>query len=305
MTIDRPAPPAEPAADPPPTARPPLIPAKVFGTVVTIVSALLLGFVAHLTVVSELRHDRAQQTAYADFRYELANGTAPVGQTDLDTGRLHPLGTPMAVLSIPSIGLREVVFEGTTSTVLTGGPGHRRDSNLPGQAGTSVLYGRQATFGGPFAHIAGLHRGDVINVVTGQGEHAYRVSGVRHAGDPEPPAPADGVGRLTLVTADGPEFLPDGVVWVDADLTTPAQPVPPKPMATRALDTAEDAMGWERDAGLGLVLWGQTLLLAIFGTTWVRLRKGGLHAWIVGVPVVAAAGLTFFTELSRLLPNLL
>ncbi|GIG66412.1 sortase [Phytomonospora endophytica] len=302
VTIERP-----PAESPAGSRRfrPPPVPAKVFGTVVTIVSALLLAFVAHLTVVSALRHDRAQQTAFADFRFELANGTAPVGQTDLDTGRLHEPGTPVAVLAVPSLGLREVVFEGTTSTVLTSGPGHRRDTELPGQAGTSVIYGRQATYGGPFARVAELAPGDVVNVATGQGEHAYRVSGVRRAGDPEPPALAPGAGRLTLVTADGPAFTPEGVVWVDADLTTPAQPVPPKPLAARALNTGEEAMAWETDSGPGLLLWGQTLLLAIGAVIWIRLRKGLWHAWIVGVPVLSAAGLTFFTELSRLLPNLL
>ncbi|GLZ75713.1 sortase [Actinorhabdospora filicis] len=288
-----------------PGERAPGAPGRVFGTTVTIVSALLLAFAAHLTVLSALRHDRAQQTAFADFRRVLADGTAPVGQTDAATGRLIDQGTPVALLTAPSIGLREVVFEGTSSGVLMDGPGHRRDTVLPGQEGWSYVYGRQASYGGPFGRIGELRPGDVLGVVTGQGEHAFRVTGVRRAGAPEPAPVAAGAGRLTLVTAEGTPFMPDGAVWVDAELTSQAQPAPPRPLATRALDASEDAMGWEPGALVALLLWAQSLLLAVAAVIWVRLRKGGWHAWVVGVPALAATGLFFCSELSRLMPNLL
>jgi hypothetical protein len=50
---------------------------------------------------------------------------APAGQVD-DGGRLLALGTPVAVLDVPRIGVHEVVGEGTTAGVL-----HRARSAPP------------------------------------------------------------------------------------------------------------------------------------------------------------------------------
>jgi LPXTG-site transpeptidase (sortase) family protein len=93
----------------------------------------------------------------------------------------------MAVLEIPALDLHEVVFEGTTSGVLQDGPGHRRDTVFPGQEGTSVIMGRQATYGGPFGRLDVLQPGEPFTITTGQGAHTYHVTGVRREGDPQPP----------------------------------------------------------------------------------------------------------------------
>ena len=98
-----------------------------------------LGFVLAITLVSQVQHARAQQVAYAQFREELAQATAPTGQLDFN-GELLALGAPVATMTSPDLGLeREVVFEGTTGDVLMKGPGHRRTTVLPGQAGVSVI----------------------------------------------------------------------------------------------------------------------------------------------------------------------
>ena len=82
-------------------------------------------------------------------------------------------GTPVAALSIPRLGLDQaVVVEGTSAQDLTLGPGHRRDTVLPGQTGVSVIYGRRVSFGGPFEHLMQLQVGDVITTTTGQGRGA-------------------------------------------------------------------------------------------------------------------------------------
>ncbi|MFD1273890.1 sortase domain-bontaining protein [Streptomyces kaempferi] len=73
-----------------------------------------------------------------------------MAQTDQQGDLLAP-GTPVALIDIPAAHLHQVVLEGTDSGVLTDGPGHRRDTPLPGQSGTSVLMGRAAAYGGPSA----------------------------------------------------------------------------------------------------------------------------------------------------------
>ncbi len=271
------------------------VPRRAGGSVVRpvlrLVAVLALGFVAQLAAVGEVTHARDQTIAYASLREQLANATAPVGPV--------PPGRPVALLEIPAAGVREVVFEGTTSGVLASGPGHRRDTPLPGQPGTSVVLGRRAAYGGPFAQLAALQPGDAVTVTTGQGRHSYRVPGVRRAGDPVPPAPR--TGRLTLVTASGPAYLPGGVLRVDADLVTAARPGS-RPAAIAA---AERPLAGDPAAWIAVVLWGEALLLALFGLVWLRARWGRWHAWVPGVPLLLLLGGTLADQAARLLPNLI
>lgn len=291
-------------AAPPATSGPPEVRGYVVGAALSILAALLLGLVAHLGVVSQLRHDRDQQVAYADFRKSLANATAPVGQVD-DHGRLLALGTPVALIDIPKLHLHEVVLEGTTSGVLASGPGHRRDTVLPGQVGTSVLFGRHSAYGGPFRSLATLAVGTDFTVTTGQGTHQFRVTGVRRAGDPRPAALAAGQGRLTLVTADGASYAPDGAVWVDAALVSDAQPAPARALTASSLAPAEQALAGDSSAWMPLILWAQALLLVALFVVWARAHWGRWQAWLTGVPVLGVIALALADQVARLLPNLL
>lgn len=285
-------------------ARPPRPGYQVLGTVITLLGVLLIGFVADLAVVGSLRHARDQRTAYARLRADLANATAPVGQTGND-GALLRLGTPVALLEIPQLGVREVVLEGTTSGVLRSGPGHRRDTPLPGQPGAVEIFGRRAAFGGPFTDLPRLAPGDMLSVTTGQGTFVYRVIDLRLAGDPEPPALRAGAGRLTLVTAAGRRYLPDGTLRVDADLVTTPQPPGVRVFGTDRLPAAERAMGTEPAAWVAVVLWGEALLLAALALTWARSRWSRWQSWVAAVPVLGFLGVAVAGEVARLLPNLL
>lgn len=282
------------------------------GTALTILAVVALTFVGQLAGISQLQYVRTQQIAYADFRAELARGEAPVGQyaveyTDSgeDRQRLLSLGEPVAVLQIPAIRLRSVVFEGTTAGVLESGPGHRRDTVFPGQPGTSVIMGRKATYGGPFRDLDRLVPGDTITAVTGQGEQVYQVTGLRMPGDAAPAPSEAAAGRLTLVTADGPRFAPTDLLRVDAELVSAVRPAPARKFGASSLPEAEEAMAADPGAWMPLVLWGQALLLAALALTWARVRWGGWQTWVVGVPLLGALGLAAADQAARLLPNLL
>ena len=278
---------------------------QVAATAAMILSVTLLAFAVYVGFVSRLHHDRAQVTAYANFRVELALATAPTGQGQpADPGRPLALGTPVAVLAIPQLNLREVVFEGTTSAVLENGPGHLRDTPLPGQAGTSEIMGRMALYGGPFRDLGNLAPGDSFTVTTGQGTHTYRVLDVRRVGDAQPP-PGPGAGRLVLATADGNPFVATGVLRVDADLTSPTQGRPPAVVRPAQLSAAEQVMASDDTAWLRLVATGLLLLLAVGFIAWARHFWGGRQAWLVGVPVLTFLGLAVADQAARLLPNLM
>ena len=277
------------------------------GSGLVLLALALLAFLAHVTVLSAVEHARAQRVAYAQLRAELSAVTAPTGQVDAK-GELLALGTPVAYLSVPGLGLeREVVFEGTTAEVLAQGPGHRRSSVLPGQPGISILYGRAWAYSGPFGGAKGLAVGSAITVTTGQGEHTYRVTGSREDGDPVPASPdvSDGEGRLTLVTAVGLPFAPSGAVYVDAELTSPAVPVGPRLVRTADLLLSEAALASDPSAWPVVFLLLQGLAAAAIALTWCSRRWGARQTWLVGVPVLGVLVMTISGEIMRVLPNLL
>jgi sortase A len=267
-------------------------------------SATLLGFVAWVILLSHLAYDRVQYEDYANFRAELAQAIAPTGPTNPANPKqaLAP-GTPVAVLHIPEIGVNAVVLEGTSGAVLEGGPGHLRDTPLPGQAGISEIFGRRASYGGVFGDIASLRPGAEFTVTTGLGVARYKVIDVRRAGDPVPAL--TGPGRLILVTADGTPFAPSGVLRVDADLISKAQPTS-NPVITEAdLPSDEQLMATDPVAWVPLVLWGIPLVVAASAVGWLSQRWGRWQAWIVAVPVLGYLGLAVAGQATLLLPNLM
>lgn len=281
-------------------------PRSVASTMLLLLSMVVLVFVAYIGVFSALHHARAQLTSYANFRRELAEATAPVGPTRQDDSKkLLPPGTAVALLDIPQIKLREVIFEGTAGSILEDGPGHLRTTPLPGQKGTSVVMGRATTYGGPFGELAKLNPGDMITVTTGQGISTFRVLGVRRGGDPFPPTLATGAGRLTLTTADGSPLLPAGVLRVDADLISEPMPTPSNPLTRRDLSSAELALGTDQLAWMQLVLWGQALVAAAVLIAWSRMHWGRWQVWTVSVPVLIFLAVATADQITRLLPNLM
>lgn len=274
------------------------------GAAILTVSMLLLAFVAHAAVFSTTQHNRAQLLAYDELRTSLAKAETPVGQLDLN-GELVEPGTPVALLEIPALGVSEVVAESSTSRVLRSGPGHRRDSVLPGQAGTSVILGRQLTYGGPFGGLDRLVPGDEIHVTTGQGRHTFQVFGLRRAGDPLPEPIGDGQGRLELMTADGLQLFPSGVLHVDAQLTSDLQETPTKVLAEPALPDAEREMAG--DDGSWFTAFFVLVFFAAAGVAlwWLWTSWGRWHAWLIGVPVLLALGVTCADIVMDALPNLL
>jgi LPXTG-site transpeptidase (sortase) family protein len=270
----------------------------------TVLGAVALSLALQMTLVSGLEHRAAQQSALDKLRKQLAQGTAPLGQKGQDA-RLLALGAPVAVLDIPSIHVHEVVLEGTTPGVLMSGPGHRRDTPLPGQAGTSYIFGRAAAYGGPFGGLHSLRVGAKIVVTTQEATSTFKVIDRRHKGDPTPPPLTSGNGRLTLVTARGTPFVPSGALYVDANLSTPTQSAPARAFFTSQLLPSERAMATDSSTLWALVLWLQALVVIAVGIVWSWTRWGRHQTWIVFLPLTALVGFFASDQFIRLLPNLM
>lgn len=282
----RPARPRRPAP-----ARRPLGDQRLAVLVGLVVLLGLVGWlVLHTVALDALSQGRAQDVLRSQLREQLAGQTAPLGTTEP--------GKPVALLRIPTLGLEQVVVEGTASGDLRSGPGHRRDTVLPGQKGVSVLFGKSLTSGAPFRSIGTLVPGDGIEVTTAQGVFLYRVDGVRRAGDPIPTSPV----RLTLVTADVESLMPNGVVYVDATLQQD-----PAIGTGRVGKVPEPEKEMGIDPGC-LPLLSLSLAFLVAGVAgvaalWRRLPAGVL--WTLGAPVVVAGLWAVGAQVGRLLPNLL
>ena len=264
-------------------------------------SALSVWGLAYGRVLGTVQEHRSQHELGATLREHLAAATAPFGS--------HiPTGAPVAFLSAPSIGIsRQIIVEGTGPATLELGPGHRRDTPLPGQPGVSVVMGRSVLFGAPFAAVPRLRRDAPLTVVTGQGSYHYRVEGIRRAGDSLPAALVPGESRLTIVTSEGADGLLGGwarhTVSVDARLDGKA--LAADGGQTRSIPQSETAMAGDQRALLPLVGWLLITTLAIAAAAWSHVHWGLRQTLLVGLPVLIACAWVVTQTAARLLPNVL
>lgn len=85
-------------------------------------------------------------------------------------------GNWLGTISAPTIGLSQVILQGTGLDQLRLGPGHYPATPLPGEAGNVAIAGHRTTWGHPFRHLDQLHVGDPVIVTTVQGRFLYRVT---------------------------------------------------------------------------------------------------------------------------------
>lgn len=265
-------------------------------------SALALWFVVYGIALTALQEHSAQSRLYGQLRGELAEATVPVNPP------IKP-GQPVALITAASGALHDlVVVEGTTAKQLTNGPGHLSDTPLPGEEGTSIIFGRSVTFGGPFRHITSLKAGDTLSVTTGLGSFTYRVEDVRYPGAPLPSPVPTGGSRITLVTAASngwrSGWAPDRVVYVDA-LAVKGQVQPAPSGRPASVSRASLAMQGDTAALVPLIFWLEGLLVAAAAVVWSWHRWGRPQAWMLGAPILIALLWGAGTAFERLLPNLI
>ena len=296
---------AEPVVQlaPRPERKRPPVPGPLLVALATALSFSMVAvfFGAFVFGLSALQEQRSQHQLYASFR-GLLDPSSPIAPS---IGGVIAPGTPVALLNSPRAGLRNVVVvEGTSSNDLLDGPGHLRDSPLPGQVGESILMGRSTTAGAPFAGVTKLEKGDVVTVTTGQGTFRFVVEGRRLAGDPLPQLPVSGA-LLTLVTSTGQGWLgrlaPSELEYVDAALDGKAVTAPPgRPIAVPAQEIQGhgDPTAWPF-----VVLWLEALLVGAVLAVLMWFRLGLVKSWLLGAPVLFAILWGLSTEALRLLPN--
>jgi sortase A len=254
---------------------------------------LVVGFAAYLFGFTSLeafhtQHRLAEQLAGSAGLAAL-NGTTPAE------------GQAVAILSIPAIGIRQIVVEGTSSEDLQSGPGLLIGSAPPGTAGDVVIAGRRTTYGSPFARIDTLDKGDTVTVTGALGKFGYVVT-TRRVVKPGSPLPAGPTraGRLTLVTSS-PAVTATSLLIVTADLV--GKPIAYVPLTAASLPPTQLGLAGDGAATTPAILWGEALL-AVLLVSWYLLRRSK-KTWLVyglATPVVIATALLCFANVAALLP---
>lgn len=274
-----------------PTGAPGPISVARCGAVSALLLALLIvGFVGYVLGVSRIQEASAQRRLYATLAGELGQDIGPLGPT-------RP-GAPVAVLGIPSIGITDmVVVEGTSPEALMAGPGHLRNTPLPGQLGLSVIFGRRVTFGAPFARLASLRPGDKMTTITQQGKSVYKVVAV---GDSQHPVKDTTLNRLVLLTTSSPS-VPTYYLEVDADLVST---VHNGPVQMPAIGPSEQALAGDTGALVLTMIWGLALVIVSAGAAVAAARWSPWPVYLIITPAVLAIVWNLYENLAALLPNL-
>jgi len=206
-------------------------------------------------------------------------------------------GAPVAILDIPAIGVKNmIVVEGTSPQNLELGPGHVRNTPLPGENGVAEIFGRRATFGAPFGKLGELHRGDKLTVITGQGKAAYTVVA---RGDSshlvKDPAP----NRLLLLTACS-ATVPSTYCYLDAQLTSAPQQ---DPGGRPPITAAETPLSGDASVLLLTMVWGIALVMISVAGTVAAARWSPWLAYLTTAPIALAVLWNLYQNLAVLLPN--
>jgi sortase A len=282
--------------------------------------AVILLFVAWQLWGTAIGEHHAQTSLKSQFEAKVHSGRARPHELVSITSQGKPVqlipssarygnpadGTAVAQLTIPKIGLDQVVVSGTSTDDLAKGPGHYVGTALPGQAGNVAIAGHRTTHGAPFNRLAELVVGDPIVLTTSWGERiTYIVTQT-----PYPVSPSDvtvlddfGDNRLTLTTCN-PEFSAAQrlIVVAELQLSTGA-PTPPvhKPTPYK-LELTQVSVGWQ---------WGElapaaatTTLLIGLGLLNRRLARfyGRVGRWLILVPIWVTGLYLLFESLTNFLP---
>lgn len=140
----------------------------VLGLLLFLVGFLLIASV-YLTTFRRIPPDARIPLFTLDWEFGALKQTSNGSDKDLpkvgskekkDSARLRAVFS----LEIPSIGVKEKVYEGTSKRVLMSGPGHIKGTALPGEKGNCVVSGHRVTYGGPFRNLHKLEKGDEVIV---------------------------------------------------------------------------------------------------------------------------------------------
>jgi len=139
---------------------------------------LVLLFAGYQNWITDTTQHRSQSALQQEVTKVITGKpvTSVVGpKTPLSTTKDPGVGHWLGLITIPTIGLNQVIVNGTDKTQLQLGPGHYIGTAMPGEAGNVAIAGHRTTWGRPFRNLDKLHKGDQIFITTPRAAIMYRV----------------------------------------------------------------------------------------------------------------------------------
>ena len=112
---------------------------------------------------------RSQKSLEAEWERQAVNLSKP-GHASITVDQM------LTRVIIPKINMDAIVIEGASRKDLSEGPGHMKETAIPGEAGNAVITAHRDTF---FRHIYELAKGDQIQVRRNGRVFTYEVTGKR------------------------------------------------------------------------------------------------------------------------------
>ena len=144
---------------------------KIIGVLLILIGVGIIGTVAYKKIVTSQKQNELLEA----FESQLAEGDNENTEEEVNLDSINGY-TPIAIMEIPSIKLKQPVVEGITEDVIKYFLGKFPESTMPGEVGNFAVAGhRVSDFTDAFINLYKVNPGDNVIVTTKDGKYKYEV----------------------------------------------------------------------------------------------------------------------------------
>ena len=144
---------------------------KIIGVLLILIGVGIIGTVAYKKIVTSQKQNELLEA----FESQLAEGDNENTEEEVNLDSINGY-TPIAIMEIPSIKLKQPVVEGITEDVIKYFLGKFPESTMPGEVGNFAVAGhRVSDFTDAFINLYKVKPGDNVIVTTKYGKYTYEV----------------------------------------------------------------------------------------------------------------------------------
>lgn len=144
---------------------------KIIGVLLILIGVGIIGTVAYKKIVTSKKQNELLEA----FESQLAEGDNENTEEEVNLDSINGY-TPIAIMEIPSIKLKQPVVEGITEDVIKYFLGKFPESTMPGEVGNFAVAGhRVSDFTDAFINLYKVKPGDNVIVTTKDGKYTYEV----------------------------------------------------------------------------------------------------------------------------------
>lgn len=144
---------------------------RIVGVLLIIIGVGIIGVVAYKKVVTSQKQNELLDI----FENQIAESKENEADEEVNLESINGY-TPIAIMEIPSIKLKQPIVDGVTDDVIKYFLGRFPDSSMPGEVGNFAVAGhRVSDFTDAFINLYKVKSGDKIIVTTIDGKYTYEV----------------------------------------------------------------------------------------------------------------------------------